>query len=297
MKHYLNIGHINQIANQLTHMEQKIYRIRKIKKDRIETDLHDLHDQIESIIFDQLPRGQECQQLDDYLQLTAKESQTTPTPAHRPDWISPQTSTKEMRQIHDRAIDCIRLSQLIKLELRQKLERQRQEHHKSSHQQEEQSGNPPEQASVPMSPQYLNWEFLPTGNDYGIYTTSCPAVRQYLEAMQPKFPKEYDQQRIDRVLTLGPDAWYCGKLKHDGYSIFVFKEKNAAILECPIYGNALYLVWGDWKKLSQMTKEKLRHYKGQGRAPSRFIHRDGSDWFFQLCRSLQLKPQTDSSQY
>jgi len=299
MKHYLNIEHIKQVAQLLTQMEKELSRIRRVQRARIESALHD---QIEAILYDTLPSGLECQKLDQYLQPW---QHTRDASAELPRWVSPELSNREMRNLHDYTVVCIRRAQLIKFELRKRLTIQHQQQFNESSRQEHVNFPPEEEwpkkpqknPPVQLSPQYLNWEFLPAGNDYGIYSNDTPAVRTYLDAMRAKFPKEYDQQRIDRVLTLAPDAWYCGKLKHDGYSIFVFKDKNAAILECPIYGNALYLVWGDWKQLSQMTKEELRHHKGEGRSPARFIHRDDSDWFFQLQRTLRLKPQSDSSQY
>ena len=160
---------------------------------------------------------------------------------------------------------------------------------------------PPREAesatSGKLTPQYVNWELLPPGNKYGIYTTDCPAIKEYLSYMRNKHPKDYDQNRIDRVLTLNPDEWFVGKLQDDGYSVFVFKNRNAAILECPIYGNALYLVWGDWKQLSELTKEQLRNYVTDAKSPSRYIHRDDSEWFPSLCRELRIQSARQNNAY
>ena len=55
-----------------------------------------------------------------------------------------------------------------------------------------------------------------------------------------------------------PDDIYIGRASFEGYVVFVFKKVNAAALDCPKVGNALYLMDADkWKFLSQLSKTEL----------------------------------------
>lgn len=126
----------------------------------------------------------------------------------------------------------------------------------------------------------LNWVVLPPGIDGLGY------LRQHCEQIAHRHPGlEIDFHRIERVYELGPQATYTGLNEFDGYLVFYFAQNRTAVLECPMIGNALYLVRGDWMALSRLTKtELLRRHSGR---VSRVIHTDG--WIYHLKRYLSVR--------
>ena len=83
-------------------------------------------------------------------------------------------------------------------------------------------------------------------------------LRVYLEQRKRK-PPRYDMERIDILLRLRPTTVYLGKEEFDGYLVLYFAQYNMAVLECPIVGNALYLIRGDWQALARRSKAELLH--------------------------------------
>ena len=43
-----------------------------------------------------------------------------------------------------------------------------------------------------------------------------------------------------------------------GYIVFEFAWSKSAVLECPIEGNATYVLSGDWNRMHGVTKSQLR---------------------------------------
>ena len=58
------------------------------------------------------------------------------------------------------------------------------------------------------------------------------------------------------------------------YILFLFSDKNISILDCPIVGNAIYIIKGDWEELSRLNKSELIDFHSD--KVSRIIHR--GDW-------------------
>lgn len=118
----------------------------------------------------------------------------------------------------------------------------------------------PQSASAPAPPQSerrLPWTVL------GGKIRSGPELRSYLNVYQKKRRKykerSYDMQRIDIVLNYRPTSVYIGKDEFDGYLVFYFEQYATAVLECPIVGNALYMIRGDWQTLARKSKAELLH--------------------------------------
>ncbi len=57
--------------------------------------------------------------------------------------------------------------------------------------------------------------------------------------------------------SLEADETYLGQDSFEGYICFYFKAKGAAVLECPFYGNAVYVLKHDWQALSKYSKTEL----------------------------------------
>ena len=84
------------------------------------------------------------------------------------------------------------------------------------------------------------------------------------------------------INSLNPASIYVGIDEFEGYFVFYFPDELTAILECPIVGNAIYIIKGDWQTLSQLNKrELLTDYQMNVR---RVIHK--GDWFSRLKQKL-----------
>ena len=87
-----------------------------------------------------------------------------------------------------------------------------------------------------------------------------------------------DIERLKSVHSLNPDVIYIGVGEFERYTAFYFQEAKAAILECPIVGNAAYVIAEDWEQLSRLTKrELLESYQDN---VTRLVH--SGDWLYKL---------------
>jgi hypothetical protein len=124
----------------------------------------------------------------------------------------------------------------------------------------------------------LNWRILPKGE------LSFEKVFGYYRKIQRKKPNElYDEGRLISIKKLRPLKCYVGLKEFKGYHVFRFNYSKKAILENPYKGNAIYVLNGDWRSLSQMTKSELldtnlAHVQ-------RIVH--NGDWFGKLQKALQ----------
>jgi len=69
--------------------------------------------------------------------------------------------------------------------------------------------------------------------------------------------RSVDIQRLERIERLNPNRRSVGTRRHLGYILFEFVWSRAVILECPVEGNATYILWGDWHGLLQLTQSEL----------------------------------------
>ena len=111
----------------------------------------------------------------------------------------------------------------------------------------------PEEASVARLPFVL----LPPGtwqvaDVVAHYRNLAPGGVAY-----PK-PREMDFNRIARIERLRPLRCYIGKDSWLGYHLFEFAHSKRVVLECPIKGNATYVLRGNWKAMVSHTKAELR---------------------------------------
>ena len=84
-----------------------------------------------------------------------------------------------------------------------------------------------------------------------------------------------DEERLRLVNSLGATTIYIGTDEFRRYAIFYFDHLKKAVLECPIYGNAIYVINGDWESLSQRTKAEL--LKDYPESVTRITHK--TNWF------------------
>ena len=67
-----------------------------------------------------------------------------------------------------------------------------------------------------------------------------------------------DFERLYQIIdTFNPVQCFVGKNEFDGYLVFLLKQTNKVICDNPVLGNAIYILDGDWKTLSQQSKSEL----------------------------------------
>jgi len=117
------------------------------------------------------------------------------------------------------------------------------------------------------------WRILPAG-EYPF-----PAIVGHFECLAERYKDfKLEIERLRKIFDLEPILAIIGEDEFDRYAIFLFKDSDKAVLECPYYGNATYIIKGDWISLSKLTKKELiKDYP-------RKYHSD--DWFSWLKKSL-----------
>jgi hypothetical protein len=100
---------------------------------------------------------------------------------------------------------------------------------------------------------FLPWVVLPTGE--GLWQT----VEEYVRRNRSNTEQKYQPERVTTIRDLKPDAVYLGTAGMNGYFVAVFESRQKAICERPFYGNAIYILKGDWKALSKKSKAELLH--------------------------------------
>ena len=71
----------------------------------------------------------------------------------------------------------------------------------------------------------------------------------------------------------------------DGYIIFKFDHTQKALMECPIYGNAIYVIGSYWEPWSRMTEQELTAY--QSGEVKRIPHQ--GDGFGKVKQELEIR--------
>jgi hypothetical protein len=74
------------------------------------------------------------------------------------------------------------------------------------------------------------------------------------------YNKIYNPSRLKDLFSLNPEKYWKGKedSRLIGYICFKFKGTNRVVLECPMEGNATYILWGDWKHMIQLSKGEIK---------------------------------------
>ena len=123
-------------------------------------------------------------------------------------------------------------------------------------------------AFAPPTVRRVNWDVLPAGEH------PWPAIR---ERVQDVLDRQGDRKRpvfVHRWSTIsdyGPQFVAVGRAGFSGYLIFGFPHQDLYVLESAYYGNATYVLNGDWETLSQLTKAELLD---EGLHRDRIVHRE-----------------------
>lgn len=131
-------------------------------------------------------------------------------------------------------------------------------------------------AIVPTS--RLSWRVLPPGE------LSVSNVLEHYGRLQRLNPHiSYERDRITKAFSLRPNQCYVGSDEFEGYIVLTFAHTSRTLLECPVFGNAIYILDSEWKRLSKMTKQELLTHP----SANRIIHR--GDWFWRVKQELRIR--------
>lgn len=97
------------------------------------------------------------------------------------------------------------------------------------------------------------------------------------------FEQVFDWNRIEQLAKLKPNLRHFGVKAWFGYAVYEFSYSHRVVLECPIEGNATYIISGDWKNMIHKTKAELRsRYASQC---TRVVH--VGDWLNRVFEGLR----------
>jgi hypothetical protein len=123
------------------------------------------------------------------------------------------------------------------------------------------------------------WRILPSGE-----WTFGSILNHYSELQRANPQIHFDIKRLQTVFLLSPSSLYVGLGEFDGYIVLAFSETTKVVLECPIYGNAIYVIREDWQRLAKLPKfELLSQFPDQAR---RIVH--VGDWYSSLREELSF---------
>jgi hypothetical protein len=123
---------------------------------------------------------------------------------------------------------------------------------------------------------FVDWEILPPGTEDREYDRVLSGV----DGESPGKRKELTE-RFETLADLGPETYVQGRGGFRRYFGAKFDE-DLVVFENTRYGNAIYVMYGDWRELSQKSRiELLENHEGEF---DRIEHRDG--WKEELTRLL-----------
>ncbi len=95
-----------------------------------------------------------------------------------------------------------------------------------------------------------------------------------------------DLGRLRAIRSLGPTDCYVGKKMWLGYVVFTFAGASRVVLECPLQGNATYILGRNWKRLLGKSKQDLRQH--HRRSIAKIVHK--GDWLARIEDRLRRQP-------
>lgn len=135
------------------------------------------------------------------------------------------------------------------------------------------SAPPPELTAVKLA-----WEILPQGH------VAFPLLMShYQRRADAQSSRRWDLSRLEFFQTIGPAECFVGSEDFDGYVVFTFPGKGKAVLDNPLHGNACYIISGEWRELSRLSKQEL--LGSHAKNVTRVIHR--GNWKKRVRRRLR----------
>lgn len=93
----------------------------------------------------------------------------------------------------------------------------------------------------------------------------------------------FDQERLDKLLALPRSGWLKGTAGLEGYIVLKFAHTVKVLMDCPVYGNALYILDSDEERLLWMKKPQLI----ASDETKRIFH--SGDWYRRVKRELGIE--------
>jgi len=91
-----------------------------------------------------------------------------------------------------------------------------------------------------------------------------------------------DPERLRQIKSLLPARCYVGSAGWTGYVVFEFPGTDKVVLECPIEGNATYILPSGWEAAVSRSKQKIRQaFAGRY---AKVVHK--GDWLERIRRAL-----------
>lgn len=70
----------------------------------------------------------------------------------------------------------------------------------------------------------------------------------------------FDESRLRKIINvLKPNVCYIGEDEFEGYVVFCFNQTEKVVMECPIIGNAVYVINGNWQEITKLSKREAKH--------------------------------------
>lgn len=93
----------------------------------------------------------------------------------------------------------------------------------------------------------------------------------------------FSQDRFEKMLALPRSGWQKGKAGFFGYIVLMFDHTERVLLECPVEGNAIYLLDSGDDRLLAMNKQQLRE---SGKV-KRIFHT--GEWYRRVKQALEIE--------
>jgi hypothetical protein len=135
----------------------------------------------------------------------------------------------------------------------------------------------------------LSFELLPPGS-WNIDDVIAHYRREAQNLPDDLVGKELEWHRLVQIKSLEPDRCYIGTEMWLGYVLFSFPFSTKVVLECPVEGNATYILSGNWKQMVKHTKQDLRTLFP--RCFVKVVHK--RDWLGRVETALRSRGQSPS---
>lgn len=112
----------------------------------------------------------------------------------------------------------------------------------------------------------VNWHLLPPGEfPWEVLRAHLTPVVDRARSQQQR---AFLSERLEALAAYGPDFTVVGAGGFTGYVLFAFPQRNLFVLESALYGNATYILRGNWEYLTTLTKaDLLREDLHEARVP------------------------------
>lgn len=125
----------------------------------------------------------------------------------------------------------------------------------------------------------LQWDPIPPGE-----ATPSDVLRYYERLQREGRIDKFDQERLDKATALPYVDWLLPRSGLHAYSIFTFAHTEKVLLECPVYGNAVYIINSREERWLAMSKQELIE---SGEAKK--IPHQGKNWYKRVKEALDIQ--------